>query len=170
MSFYENKPIAKRQNTQSNSSEYTTSSLDTPIVFKVPQMPSITDEELQSLELPLDLSQCPTDQLVALFTYYTHLVATTGYQLSLIAGNELQLQIEIESETAIQYSQASSTKVGDRKQQASASSSVVSLKQDLIQATKDKIIVNALLDGYKTKYYSIKNELDRRVHIRYEHS
>ena len=168
MSFYENKPINTTKTTQ-HSDRYNPPTLDN-VSLRTPKMPTMTEDELQEMELPLDLSQCPTDQLVALFTYYTHLVANTGYQLSIISGIELELQIEIENEHAIQYAQSNSTKATDRKHQASASMSVITLKRDLIQSTKDKMIVNALLEGYKTKYYSIKNELDRRIHIRYEHS
>jgi|13_taG_2_1085334.scaffolds.fasta_scaffold11577_4 hypothetical protein len=128
---------------------------------------------------PLPIPQCPTNDLIypqnmndlnsgemtLLYTNLVNLVAHTGYTLAKADSALIAKKQELDRTVTIRFVHDTETKsTTERRERARCSSKTMALQSEVTVLSQDVTMIRALLEGYKTKLFSVKSELERRRH------
>lgn len=114
------------------------------------------------LEYPSNLADLNVEELVALYTYATTLVAHTSVLCARLEAQHHAKSQEAEREITLRFVHSEYSSTTERKERAKASRKVIGLQSEASLLYQDLLVVRALLEGYRTKMFSIKHEIERR--------
>lgn len=113
---------------------------------------------------PHNLSDLNVGELVALYTAYTNAVAYSAVKTAELEARYVAKQHEADTEITLRFVHDESRSTTERKERAKASRKVIGLTSDANLLHQDLIVLRAVTEGYRTKLFAIKHELERRKH------
>ena len=117
---------------------------------------------------PRDLSEPPTEEIVAIYTAFTSLSAHSGYSASLIEAKIVVAKNELHTEYAVRWLRSTEEKTTEKRYKVDALRVVALKRHDIADMESDLSVVKALCEGYRAKVFALQKELDRRTRIRHE--
>ena len=128
------------------------------ILFPLPY-PSPPD---QTPVYPQNLASLNIGRLILLYTQYAQLVAYTVAETAKIEIDAISVKDEYDREVILRFVHSEAKSTTERKERAKASKKVMGLSSSLSLINQDLTVLRALSDSYKTLYFSIKSEIERR--------